>query len=149
MLYPFFFFHILQHVTLEVSKSQKNRLKNTKLSRFIRGLFPSSNPLSVYEKLFQPLSHHPAQVSRILRDKKSGGRARRLELAQFIGFIKFLERGDGRKKRKEKEKEKEKKKNRGEKMNGRKVEEDREGLKNSRARFKEEKKYVARPYCGG
>lgn len=52
-------------------------------------------------------------------------------------------------KKKRKEKEKEKKKNRREKMNGRKVEEDREGLKNSRARFKEEKKYVARPYCGG
>lgn len=97
-------------MTLEVSKSQKNRLKNTKLSRFIRGLFPSSNPLSVYEKLFQPLSHHPAQVSRILRDKKSGGRARRLELAQFIGFIKFLERGDGRKKEKKREREREKEK---------------------------------------
>lgn len=135
-------------MTLEVSKSQKNRLKNTKLSRFIRGLFPSSNPLSVYEKLFQPLSHHPAQVSRILRDKKSGGRARRLELAQFIGFIKFLERGDGRKKEKKREREREKEKP-WRKNEWTKSMEDREGLKNSRARFKEEKKYVARPYCGG
>lgn len=118
LLYPFFFFHILQHVTPEVSKLAsmvpKKSFKKYQIYRFIfrfiRGLFPSSNPLSVYEKLFQPLSHHPAQVSRILRDKKSGGRARRLELAQFIGFIKFLERGDGRKKEKRKRKRKRKRK---------------------------------------
>lgn len=67
-----------------------------------------------------------------------------LDLSSFSS--EELETEEKKKREREREREKEKPWRKNEWT---KSMEDREGLKNSRARFKEEKKYVARPYCGG
>lgn len=155
LLYPFFFFHILQHVTPEVSKLASMVPKNLKNTKFIDLFFDLLEDFSLH-RIHYPFTKNYFNLFLIILHKYRGYYVtKNLEVVpgdsswhSLLDLSSFSSE-ETEEKKKRKEKEKEKKKNRGEKMNGRKVEEDREGVKNSRARFKEEKKYVARPYCGG